>query len=150
MNGEFIEGTPHGGRLPLVQAAQGRRRVRAQAKKNGRQAQVRTLALAEWVLVLSSLPPAVLPTAAVLALYRLRWQVELVIKRLKSIVNIGHLRACRGRALADLYLHGKLLYAWVLEQWTRQRCGEDWNRLNGPRPDGHRYDCVGREACSDR
>ena len=89
--------------------------------------------MAEWVLVLSTLPPAVLPTATVLALYRLRWQVELVIKRWKSIVNIDHLRARQGSALADLYLHGKLLYAWVLEQWARRRCGDDWNRLDGPR-----------------
>lgn len=85
------------------------------------------------MLVLSTLPPAVLPTATVLALYRLRWQVELVIKRLKSIARIDHLRARRGSPLADLYLHGKLLYAWVLEQWTRHRCGKDGNRLDRPR-----------------
>lgn len=133
VKGEFIEGALHGGRLPPAQAAQARRRVRAQAKKKGRQAQARTLALAEWVLVLSTLPTAVLSTATVLALYQLRWQVELVIKRLKSIVKIDHLRARQGSALADLYLHGKLLYAWVLEQWARQRCGENWNRLDRPR-----------------
>lgn len=133
VNGEFIEGTLHGGRLPPAQAAQARRRVRIQAKQKRRPAQARTLALAEWVWVLSTLPPAVLPTATVLALYRLRWQVELVIKRLKSIARIDHLRARRGSTLADLYLHGKLLYAWVLEQWTRHRCGEDWNRLDRPR-----------------
>lgn len=133
VNGEFIEGTLHGGRLPPAQAAQARRRVRIQAKKKGRPVQARPPALAEWVLVLSTLPPAVLPTATVLALYRLRWQVELVIKRLKSIARIDHLRARRGSPLADLYLHGKLLYAWVLEQWTRHRCGKDGNRLDRPR-----------------
>ena len=42
-------------------------------------------------------------------------------------------RPCAGSALADLYLHGKLLYAWVLEKWARRRCGDDWNRLDGPR-----------------
>jgi hypothetical protein len=133
VEGEFIEGYLHGCRLPPAPAAEARRRVQAQARKKGRQAQARTLALAEWVLVLSTLPPAVLPTATVLALYRVRWQVELVIKRLKSIVNIDHLRARQGSALADLYLHGKLLYAWVLEKWARRRCGDGWNRLDGPR-----------------
>lgn len=133
VKGEFIAGYLHGGRLPPAPAAEARRRVQAQAKKKGRQAQARTLALAEWVLVLSTVSPAVLPTATVLALYRVRWQVEMVIKRLKSIVNIDHLRAHQGSALADLYLHGKLLYAWVLEKWARRRCGEDWNRLDGPR-----------------
>ena len=133
VEGEFIAGYLHGCRLPPAPAAEARRRVQAQARKKGRQAQARTLALAEWVLVLSTLPPAVLPTATVLALYRLRWQVELVIKRWKSIVHIDHLRARQGSALADLYLHGKLLYAWVLEKWARRRCGDDWNRLDGPR-----------------
>jgi hypothetical protein len=131
--GQFIEGYVHACRLPPVPAAEARRRVRAQAKKKGRQVQPRTLVLAEWVLVLTNLPPVVLPTATVLALYRVRWQVELVIKRLKSILNIDHLRTRQGSALAALYLHGKLLYAWVLEKWARQRCGEDWNRLDRPR-----------------
>jgi hypothetical protein len=133
VQGQFLAGYLHGCRLPPAQAAEARRRVQAQAKKKGRQAQARTLALAEWVLVLSTLSPAVLPTATVLALYRVRWQVELVIKRWKSIVNIDHLRARQGSALADLYLHGNLLYAWVLEKWARRRCGEDWNRLDHPR-----------------
>lgn len=133
VKGQFIEGYIHACRLPPAPAAEARRRVQAQAKKKGRPVQPRTLALAEWVLVLTTLPPAVLPTATVLALYRVRWQVELVIKRLKSIVNIDHLRARQGSALADLYVHGKLLYAWVLEKWARRRCGEDWNRLDRPR-----------------
>ena len=33
----------------------------------------------------------------------------------------------------ELPLHGKLLYAWVLEKRARRRCGEDWNRLDQPR-----------------
>jgi hypothetical protein len=119
--------------LPPAPAAEARRRVQAQAKKKGRRVQQRTLALAEWVLVFTTVPPAVLPTATVLALYRVRWQVELVIKRLKGILNIDHLRARKDSALAELYLHGKLLYAWVLEQWARRRCGDDWNRLDRPR-----------------
>ena len=41
-----------------------------QAKKAGRQIRPRTLALAEWVLIFTTVPPAVLPTATVMALYR--------------------------------------------------------------------------------
>ena len=133
VNGQFIEGYVHACRLPPAQAAEAQQRVRARAKKKGRRAQPRTLALAEWVLVLTTLLPALLSTTTVMALYRLRWQLELVIKRLKGIINIDYLRARQGGVLADLYLHGKLLYAWVLEKWARQRCGEDWNRLDRPR-----------------
>jgi Transposase DDE domain len=133
VKGQYIEGHVHACRLPPAQAAEARRRIQAQAKKKGRQVQPRTLALAERVLIFTTLPPAVLPTATVMALYRVRWQVELVIKRLKSILNIDRLRARKDGLLAQLYLHGKLLYAWVLEKWARRRCGPDWNRLDRPR-----------------
>ena len=89
--------------------------------------------LAEWVLIFTTLPPALLPTATVAALYRVRWQVELVIKRLKSLLDIDPLRAREHSPLAALYLHGKLLFTWVLEKRARRRCGEDWNRLDRPR-----------------
>lgn len=130
---EFVEGSLHARRLPPAQAAEARRRARARAKKDGRQIWPRTLALAEWVLIFTTLPPTVLPVAAVMALYRVRWQVELVIKRLKSILNIDQLRARKDGLLAGLYLHGKLLYAWVLEKRARQRSGKHWNRLDRPR-----------------
>lgn len=100
VNGPFIEAYVHACRLPPAQAAEAQQRVRARAKKKGRRAQPRTLALAEWVLVLTTRPPAVLSTATVMALYRVRWPVELVIKRLKSMLNIDHLRARQG-ILAD-------------------------------------------------
>lgn len=131
--GEFIEGYLHACRLPPAQAAEARRRAQTQAKKNGRRIRQRTLALAEWVLIFTTLPPTVLPTATVAALYRVRWQVELVIKRLKSILDIDQLRAREQSPLAELYLHGKLLYTWVLEKRARRRAGADWNRLNQPR-----------------
>ncbi len=129
----FLNGYLHARCLPPAQAAEARRRTRAAAKKAGRQLQARTLALAGWVLIWTTLPPAVLPTDTVMGLYRLRWQVELAIKRLKSILNIDQLRARKNSALADLYLHGKLLYAWVIKKRLRRRCGRDWNRLDQPR-----------------
>jgi hypothetical protein len=131
--GEYIEGYVHACRLPPAPAADARRRVRAAAKKKGRCVRQRTLVLAEWVLIFTTLPPALLPTATVAALYRVRWQVELVIKRLKSLLDIDPLRAREHSPLAALYLHGKLLFTWVLEKRARRRCGEDWNRLDRPR-----------------
>ena len=128
-----LTGYLHARRLPPAQAAEARRRARAAAKKAGRQIQARTLALAGWVLIWTTVPPKVLPTATVMGLYRLRWQVELAIKRLKSLLNIDQLRARKHSALAELYLHGKLLYAWVVEKRLRRRGGWDGNRLDQPR-----------------
>jgi len=130
---EFINGDLHARRLPAAQAAQARSRARAQARKKGRTVQQRTLALAEGVLLFTTLAPEVLPTETVMALYRVRWQVELAIKRLKSLLNRDQLRAKKDSVLAELYLHGKLLYAWVIEKRFGRRCGLDWNRLNQPR-----------------
>ena len=130
---EFMKGYLHAWRLPAAPAAQARRRARAEARKKGRAVRQRTLALAEWVLLFTTLAPEVLPTETMMALYRVRWQVELAIKRLKSILNMDHLRAKKDSVLADLYLHGKLLYAWVIEKRLGRRSGLDWNRLDQPR-----------------
>jgi hypothetical protein len=131
--GDFIEGYVHACRLPPEQAAQTRRQTREKAKKKGRTPKQKTLAMAEWVWVFTTVPPSILPSTSVAELYRVRWQVELVIKRMKSLLDIDKLRAREGGELAELYLHGKLLYTWVLEKRARRRCGENWNRLNQAR-----------------
>ena len=64
-------------RLPPAQAAEARRRARANAAKKGRPPQARTLIFAEWVLIWTALPPEILSTATIMALYRVRWQIEI-------------------------------------------------------------------------
>ena len=56
-----------------------------------------------------------LPAVQALELYRLRWQIELVFKRLKSLLGLGNLRAKNG-ALARTYLLSKLLGALLVEE----------------------------------
>ena len=46
-----------------------------------------TLAAADWVILVTSLPSQRYPAADILALYRLRWRIELAFKRLKSLVG---------------------------------------------------------------
>ena len=130
---EQLAGHLHALRLPSAQAAAARRRARATAAKKGHQPQARTLAFAEWVLIWTTLPPEVLSTATIMAFYRVRWQIERVFKRLKSILKMDRLRARKDSALAEVYLHGKLLYAWIVEKRLCRRGGRDWNRLDQPR-----------------
>ncbi len=73
------------------------------------------------MLVLTSLPPELLNTETASALYRVRWQVELLIKRLKSLLLIDELRARKGSDLAELYWYGKLLYAAAVEKIAQCR-----------------------------
>ena len=48
------------------------------------------------------------------ALYRLRWQIELAFKRLKSLLRIDRLPA-KGDALASTWLHAHLLFALLID-----------------------------------
>ncbi len=79
--------------LPPEQAAEARRRCRQNAKKKGRTVDQRTLLAAGFVLLVATLDPATWPIQDVLALYRCRWQIELLFKRLKSIWHLDQLRA---------------------------------------------------------
>lgn len=69
-------------------AAAARRKARRAARKGGHQISKGTLAAAEWVILITSLKPEAFPTADVLALYRLRWRIELGFKRLKSLIGL--------------------------------------------------------------
>jgi hypothetical protein len=118
-----VKGFIHAIPLPSEQAEQARRRVRDTAKKKGYTPSAASLYLCTWVLIFDNLPLALLDTEAISNLYRVRWQVELLIKRLKSILNIDMLRAKKDSLLAELYLHGKLLYAAVVDKLARRHFG---------------------------
>jgi Transposase DDE domain len=73
---------------PAEAAAAARRKARREAQREGRQVSQQTLIAADWVILVTSLTPADFPTADVLALYRLRWRIELGFKRLKSLIGL--------------------------------------------------------------
>lgn len=103
-------------RLPPEKAAAARRKKKAKAKQDGRQLRKETLEYAEWTMILSSLPPSQISGAEIGQVYRLRWQIEIVIKRLKSLLQLDKLRAKRGSQLAEVYLLGKSIYALLIEK----------------------------------
>ena len=82
-----LEGVVHAIPLPAEQAAQARRRLRQRALKKGRQARATSLFLSGWVLIFTSLPVTLLDTAAIAALYRLRWQVGVSGLRAGNLVG---------------------------------------------------------------
>jgi hypothetical protein len=106
-------------RLPKEAAELAVQRARKQAQKNGHTPDARTLYAAQFVLVITNLPVQTWSTQQILDLYRLRWQVELFFKRLKSILFLDHLRA-RKTNLAQTYLLGKLLAACWLDRLTHR------------------------------
>ena len=67
--------------------------MRAQASRKQKALDPRTLTAAEFLIIGTSLPVAGYPAEEVLAAYRLRWQIELAFKRLKSLLHIDKLPA---------------------------------------------------------
>jgi hypothetical protein len=65
-----------------------RRQARRAAQREGYTISQDALAAAEWVIIVTSLPPEAWGTLAVLDLYRLRWRIELGFKRLKSLIGL--------------------------------------------------------------
>jgi len=104
--------------LPPEQAELARQRCRKAAKKKGRTIDRRTLLAAGFVLLVTTLDPATWPTNDVLALYRCRWQIELVFKRLKSIWRLDQLRA-RDPDTAQAHILGVILAALLAGEVSR-------------------------------
>jgi hypothetical protein len=99
-------------RLPPEAAAAARHRKRQQAQKHGRTPSAAPLALADWVLVATTLL-ADWPLTEVLRLYRARWQVELVCKRMKQLLRLNQLRSTH-RTTVEATVRA-LLVAWALQ-----------------------------------
>ncbi len=99
---------------PPAAAVKARAKARRASTKNQRQTDPRTLAGAGHVILLTSLKREEFPASAIGALYRLRWQIELAFKRLKSVLHIDRLPA-KDPDLARAWLYAHLLLALLLD-----------------------------------
>jgi hypothetical protein len=126
-----VRGWVHAYRLNVEQTNRARHNCRQGHKKGTPSAE--SLLLAGWVLVFTTLAPAVLSAQTIMALYRCRWQVEIAIKRWKSVLDVDALRAKAHSPLGEVWLHGKLLYALMLERRMRRQLGDSWGRLDRER-----------------
>ena len=95
-----------------VAAERARRKALRKAQRNVTEAQAESLELAEYVLVLTSLPTK-FSASQVLELYRCRWQIELAFKRLKSLLGAGHVPKSDDRS-ARAWMQAKILTALLL------------------------------------
>jgi hypothetical protein len=100
-------------RKTAAQTAAGAKSIQLEARKKGRAPAEDTLEAAGYVIVLTTLAE---PTAqAVMEFYRRRWQVELAFKRLKSLLQLGHLKKF-DKDGARAWLQGKLFVACLIEK----------------------------------
>jgi Transposase DDE domain len=100
-------------KLPADKVAASRKRKKRKAQKAGRKITSRTLQLAAWLLLITTLETS-WSASEVLRLYQARWQVELLFKRLKQLLRVADLR-CRERAAVEATVQA-LLVAWALQE----------------------------------
>jgi IS4 transposase len=98
-------------------AERARAKAAAERSKHG-SIDIRTLQTAGYVFVLTNLGDEI-SAASVLDLYRLRWQIEMKFKTLKSVLHLGHLPA-RSESLARVYVMAKVLVALAIEDLVEQ------------------------------
>jgi Transposase DDE domain len=94
-----------------------RRRLRRRAQRNQEKLSAASLEFAEYFMIWTTLPQT-FPATSVLEFYRLRWQIELVFKRMKSILGLGHLPK-RDPLSAKAWLEGKLFTGLLIERMVR-------------------------------
>ena len=102
-------------RVPEAVAHQRRERALTEAKDQGRTLRPDTLALCEWTVIATNLPPHRLSLDDALVLLRLRWQIELIFKLWKQTQALHHWHSTRpAQILCELY--AKLLLI-VIQHW---------------------------------
>lgn len=78
-----------------------------------------TLELANYLVLFTSLSEVTMPSSIVFTLYRLRWQIEIAFKRLKSLLKLDELKA-QDDQLVQVCLYASLILSLITEQMTEQ------------------------------
>jgi hypothetical protein len=93
-----------------------RHKARASAKHRRRPPPGKErLFLMGWTLLLTNLPSSTWKPKALVALYRLRWRMEIIFKTWKSYLGLPHLN-CRSAVLLELSVLTKLLFCALVCQ----------------------------------
>lgn len=114
---------PIAGRLCVLRKSEDQtrralRKIHRAAQRGGPEPKSSTLACASYVIVFTTLGGGELSAQQVLEWYRLRWQIELIFKRLKTLLRVGHVPKHDDRS-SKAWLYGKLFVALLAEKLIR-------------------------------
>lgn len=93
------------------------RKLKRHESKHGVRSKEETWEYAKYVLVFTTFPKTY-SARQVLEWYRVRWQIELVFKRLKSLAQLGHLPKYDDES-SRAWLYGKLFVALLTQKLAR-------------------------------
>jgi len=114
-----------------------RRKLRKEAEKKGRTPSKNHLALCNWTLFVTNASSEILPINIVLSLYRLRWQIELIFKQLKSVLRVHSSNTTKEYRL-KCEIYGKLIMAVLIHgihsslnanMWTTRKMEISFDKL---------------------
>ena len=105
-------------RKSVEAAALAVRKLQQRASRKQSELREVTLEHSGWIVVLTTVDEATMTAPEVLEWYRVRWQIELAFKRLKSLGDVGHLPK-RDAASSRAWVYGKLLIALLSEKMQR-------------------------------
>lgn len=121
-SGDHIKGRVCAIRKSAEAAERSLKKVKKTSQRNSSKTQPETYESAGYIMIFTTATD--LSPEQVLDIYRFRWQVELVFKRMKSILGLGHLKKIDARS-ASSWIHGKLLVALLTEILSKY--GEDFS-----------------------
>ena len=101
-------------KIPADKVAKAQARKQRAAKKRGRKLTAKTLILAGWWLLITTLAAHDWPATEIVRLYQARWQIELVFKRIKQLLRVAPLRGKCPQTVEPTIR--ALLVAWALEE----------------------------------
>jgi hypothetical protein len=102
-----------------VEAAEACKKKIRQDSSDHKTIKPETLRYAEFIILFTTFPEEKFSAEEIIDLYRWRWQIELAFKRLKSLINFGHLPKHDERS-SRAWIYGKLFISLVIEKLTRK------------------------------
>lgn len=118
VEGARIEGRVCGVRKSRAAIRKAQRKLTRKQQQGKGKPTAETRQYACYVLVFTTVPVREATTRQVLECYRLRWQIELAFKRLKSIAQLGHVPKHDDHS-SRAWLYGKMLVALLSQKLAR-------------------------------
>lgn len=120
--------------LSNEEAEKSQQRMRKKKGKKQKRPKARAIESAKYVFVFTTLPRKLASVDEVFAIYRLRWQIELAFKSLKSVLKLGKLPNKREET-CRAWINAKVICALLVDHFLHSQPG---TTDNGTRPSPYR------------
>jgi Transposase DDE domain len=110
----LYEGRVIGYRVSSLQAQKAQKRLRKKYQKRCKKPKENQIKSTDYVFIYTTLPEKY-TQKEILEMYRYRWQIELLFKRMKSLLHIDEVRTHTTKS-TEAFLWGKILVALLLER----------------------------------